>query len=86
MAAPTVKDELMKKIAEKRKQMILAAESNGFTSGDAVEYSQQLDVLLNKYQQIELEEENRTNGPFREFVMKMRRWSFQDAAVYQTQE
>ncbi|MFY4776794.1 Spo0E family sporulation regulatory protein-aspartic acid phosphatase [Metabacillus sp. RGM 3146] len=86
MADSIQKDELMKRIAEKRKLMINAAELNGYTSGEVVKYSQQLDMLLNKYQQIELEEKNKTNGPFRVFVTKMKSLTFQEPVVYQTAE
>ncbi|WP_203246394.1 Spo0E family sporulation regulatory protein-aspartic acid phosphatase [Sporosarcina beigongshangi] len=46
------KKVLSMKIRNKRKIMYLKAEQYGFTHPEVVAYSQDLDVLLNRYQKI----------------------------------
>ncbi|MBD1380373.1 aspartyl-phosphate phosphatase Spo0E family protein [Metabacillus arenae] len=75
------KEQLMTIINEKRKLMMESAETHGLTSSEVVRCSQDLDKLLNKYQQLLLEEEQRVYGPFQEFVTKMKSWTFKDKYV-----
>ncbi|WP_026688894.1 aspartyl-phosphate phosphatase Spo0E family protein [Alteribacter aurantiacus] len=42
--------DLKRYVEEKRQLMILSAKKNGLTSSETVKYSQELDELLNLYQ------------------------------------
>ncbi|WP_096439927.1 aspartyl-phosphate phosphatase Spo0E family protein [Alteribacter populi] len=44
--------DLKQYVEEKRQLMIRSASLNGFTSEETVRYSQELDELLNSYQQL----------------------------------
>lgn len=43
------KQELLLRIEQKRRELIQIAMRNGLNSAAAIEYSQELDVLLNEY-------------------------------------
>ncbi|OAS86701.1 MULTISPECIES: aspartyl-phosphate phosphatase Spo0E family protein [Metabacillus] len=73
-----LKAKLLETINNKRNEMIDTANRKGYTSDDVVKCSQELDMLLNKYQQIVLEEKERTTGPFHEFVHTMKKWTLTD--------
>ncbi|MDR0136972.1 aspartyl-phosphate phosphatase Spo0E family protein [Metabacillus idriensis] len=72
------KSQLLASIDSKRKEMIDTARTGGYTCESAVQCSQELDMLLNKYQQILFEEENRTNPPFLQFIESMKKWTARD--------
>ena len=78
MTSEVIKSELLVNIDAKRKEMIGVVEVEGYTSEKAIKCSQELDMYLNKYQQILFEEENNIDGPFLEFVKIMKEWTFQD--------
>jgi stage 0 sporulation regulatory protein len=78
MASKVLKSELIVNIEAKRKEMIEVAKVGGYTSEKAIKCSQELDMYLNKYLQVLLEEEKYTDGPFLEFVKTMKKWTFQD--------
>ncbi len=78
MASEVLKSELIVNIDAKRKEMIEAAEVEGYTSEKAIKYSQELDMYLNKYYQVLLEEENDNDGPFFQYVKTMKKWTFKD--------
>lgn len=78
MTIEVIKSELLVSIDAKRKEMIEVAEAGGFTSEKAIKCSQELDMYLNKYQQILFEEENNTDEPFLQFIKTMKKWTFQD--------
>ncbi|MBS2968557.1 aspartyl-phosphate phosphatase Spo0E family protein [Metabacillus sp. KIGAM252] len=69
------KEELITKINAKREEMISAAESKSYTSSEVVKYSQELDELLNQFQQLEWEE-HRTATPFSKLVTRVAKWGF----------
>jgi stage 0 sporulation regulatory protein len=71
-----LKAKLLETINNKRNEMIETANREGYTSETVVKCSQDLDMLLNKYQQILLEEKERTTGPFHDFVHTMKMWTF----------
>jgi stage 0 sporulation regulatory protein len=73
-----LKAKLLETINNKRNEMIDTAIRKGYTSDDVVKCSQELDMLLNKYQQIILEEKEITTGPFHEFVHTMKKWTLTD--------
>ncbi|UOK59293.1 MULTISPECIES: aspartyl-phosphate phosphatase Spo0E family protein [Metabacillus] len=72
------KSQLLASIDSKRKEMIDTARAGGYTCEGAVQCSQELDMLLNKYQQILFEEENKTNPPFLQFIESMKKWTARD--------
>lgn len=78
VTSEVLKSELNVNIDAKRKEMIEAAEVGGYTSEKAIKCSQELDMYLNKYHQVLLEEENNTDGHFLQFVKTMKKWNFQD--------
>ncbi|MFC0270535.1 aspartyl-phosphate phosphatase Spo0E family protein [Metabacillus herbersteinensis] len=87
MKPNSLKVELLESINEKRQEMISTAETNGYTNEAVVHCSQELDRLLNKYQQLLLEETYKTTtNPFQEFVNNMKKWTFRDRLVYQSAE
>ena len=87
MKSNSLKVELLETINEKRQEMISTAGSKGYTSEAVVRCSQELDMLLNKYQQVVLEETYKTTtNPFQEFVNNMKKWTFRDRFVYQSAE
>jgi len=77
-----MKLRLLELINHKRKEMIETANREGYTSELAVKCSQDLDVLLNEYQQILLDEKKPTRGPFTQFVPKMNMFSIQGTYSY----
>ncbi|MCQ6281210.1 aspartyl-phosphate phosphatase Spo0E family protein [Bacillus sp. EB600] len=78
MKIEVLKSELLAKIDATRKEMIKSAEVRGYASEKTVRCSQELDMFLNKYQQILFEEGNKTEGPFRQFVKTMKNLTFQE--------
>jgi stage 0 sporulation regulatory protein len=78
VTSEVLKSELIVSIDAKRKEMFEAAEVGGYTSEKAIKCSQELEMYLNKYHQVLLEEENNTDGPFLQFVKTMKKWTFQD--------
>lgn len=70
-----LKARLLETIDLKRKQMIEAANQEDYTSDNVVKYSQELDMLLNKYQKLILEENDRASGSFSEFVHTITKWT-----------
>lgn len=83
MKIEVLKSDLLAKIDAKRKEMIKSAEVRGYASEKTVRCSQELDTFLNKYQQILFEEENKTEGPFLQFVKPMKKFTFQDRKLLQ---
>ncbi|KKI93922.1 hypothetical protein WQ54_02445 [Bacillus sp. SA1-12] len=73
-----LKAKLLETINNKRQEMIETANTEGYTSDSAIKCSQDLDMLINKYQQILLEEKASTTGPFYEFVHTMKMWTLSD--------
>jgi stage 0 sporulation regulatory protein len=73
-----LKAKLLETINNKRDEMIDIANREGYTSDAVVKCSQELDMLLNKYQQIVLEEKEITTGPFHDFVHTMKNWTLTD--------
>ncbi|MDF0729053.1 aspartyl-phosphate phosphatase Spo0E family protein [Cytobacillus sp. S13-E01] len=68
MASVKVEDEekLLLYITLKREEMIKLATNTGFTSDETIKCSQDLDLLLNKYQRIKVLTKKRKN--FRQFM------------------
>ncbi|WP_282033354.1 aspartyl-phosphate phosphatase Spo0E family protein [Metabacillus indicus] len=75
MSTVSDKTQLLESIDTKRKEMMDSARAGGYTSSEAVKCSQELDMLLNQYQQIIFEEENRTTPPFMRFIHSMKKWT-----------
>ena len=46
------KEQLLMSIDEKRKQMVEAAQVEGYTGEKTIKYSQELDNLMNEYQHL----------------------------------
>ncbi|MGD6817497.1 aspartyl-phosphate phosphatase Spo0E family protein [Metabacillus sp. 84] len=69
------KDQLITEIDKKREEMIAAAESMSYTSCEVVRFSQELDELLNQFQQIEWAE-NESSTSLSKFVNRMASWRF----------
>nr|WP_277753206.1 aspartyl-phosphate phosphatase Spo0E family protein [Metabacillus mangrovi] len=68
--------ELISKIDAKREEMISAAGSKSYTSSEVVRYSQELDELLNQFQQMERWEKDEVQTSFSKLVTKVAGWSF----------
>jgi len=83
MKIEVLKSELLAKIDATRKEMIKSDEVRGYASEKTVRCSQELDMFLNKYQQILFEEENKTEGPFLQFVKTIKKLTFQDRKLLQ---
>ena len=54
---------LKRQIEVKRKQMIQSAHKNGFTSRETVQYSQELDKLMNIYRRLLYNDNNSVMKP-----------------------
>ena len=63
-----LKAKLLETINNRREEMIITANREGYTSESVIKCSQELDILLNKYQQILLEEEQQV-GRFQWFSL-----------------
>ncbi|AZB42536.1 aspartyl-phosphate phosphatase Spo0E family protein [Bacillus sp. FJAT-42376] len=74
MIEPLQKEELILKINKKREEMISAAGSKSYTSNEVVKYSQELDELLNQFQ--EMEWGHRSATPFTKLVTRVATWGF----------
>ncbi|PLR69398.1 MULTISPECIES: aspartyl-phosphate phosphatase Spo0E family protein [Bacillaceae] len=81
MTTEVSKSQLLASIDLKRKEMIDTAKTGGYTSVGAVQCSQELDMLLNKYQQLLFEEENKTNPAFLQFIESMKKWTAGDGLI-----
>ncbi|WP_273131246.1 aspartyl-phosphate phosphatase Spo0E family protein [Metabacillus sp. HB246100] len=66
-----LKTKLLEKINLKREEMIETATREGYTSETAVKCSQDLDMLLNEYQQMIIDEEKPTK-PLYQFMNQMK--------------
>ena len=65
--------------------MIITANKEGFTSEIVIKCSQELDILLNKYQQLLIEEEQQV-GRFQELVFSINMWAHTDSYLEQILE
>lgn len=72
------KTKLLETINSKRQEMIETANREGYTSEIAVKCSQDLDLLLNEYQQILIEEKKPAPRPLKEFVHSMKLLTYKD--------
>ncbi|MRX73850.1 Spo0E family sporulation regulatory protein-aspartic acid phosphatase [Bacillus lacus] len=73
------KENLLEMIYEKRQEMIKTASIEGYSSIETVKYSQELDELLNRYQQLQLAEAGSiAAAPFQKFVLRMKKWSYSE--------
>jgi stage 0 sporulation regulatory protein len=61
-------ESLLIEIVQKRQKMMLVAQEKGFTSDEAIKCSQELDELLNIYQQVLAEREEQKG--FFSFLVK----------------
>ncbi|MGE6631138.1 aspartyl-phosphate phosphatase Spo0E family protein [Bacillus sp. NPDC077027] len=66
-----IKEQLMVSIDEKRKQMVEAAQVEGYTGKTTIKYSQELDNLMNEYQHL-LFHEDQSVASFHEIVYQVR--------------
>ncbi len=82
MDTDRMKKSLLELIDNKREEMIETANREGYTSEVAVRCSQDLDLLLNEYQQMLIDEKKPKRGPFQHFVPKMKMFSLQDTYSY----
>ena len=82
MNTDRMKKGLLELINHKREEMIITANKEGYTSEVAVKCSQDLDKLLNEYQQILLDEKKPKRGSLQHFVPKMKMFSLQDTYSY----
>ncbi|WP_170007266.1 aspartyl-phosphate phosphatase Spo0E family protein [Bacillus fonticola] len=56
------KYEMLRKIEQKRSELIRVASRNGLNSSLAIQYSQELDALLNQYDQQDLKKDRTLNA------------------------
>lgn len=63
------KEQLLMSIDEKRKQMVEAAQVEGYTGEKTIKYSQELDNLMNEYQHL-LCHEKQSAPPFMILCLK----------------
>lgn len=63
------KEQLLMSIDEKRKQMVEAAQAEGYTGETTIKYSQELDNLMNEYQHL-LFMRNNLPAPFMILYLK----------------
>lgn len=70
-----LKAKLLETINDKREEMIEIANREGFTSEIVIKCSQDLDMLLNKYQYLLLNENEKAAGPFYELIRTMESWT-----------
>lgn len=73
-----LKAKLLEKINNRREEMIIVANREGYTSENALKCSQELDILLNKYQQLLLEEEQLV-GRFQGLAFSINMWAHTDS-------
>ncbi|MDM5297665.1 aspartyl-phosphate phosphatase Spo0E family protein [Bacillus pumilus] len=64
------KEQLLLSIDEKRKQMVEAAQVEGYTGETTIKYSQELDNLMNEYQHL-LFHEKQSVASFHDIVCHM---------------
>ncbi|MFS0654366.1 Spo0E family sporulation regulatory protein-aspartic acid phosphatase [Bacillus sp. 179-C3.3 HS] len=64
------KEQLLMSIDEKRKQMVEAAQVEGYTAEMTIKYSQELDNLMNEYQYL-LSHEQQAVTSFHDIVSQM---------------
>ncbi|APT49305.1 transcriptional regulator [Bacillus safensis] len=64
------KEQLLMSIDEKRKQMVEAAQVEGYTGEMTIKYSQELDNLMNEYQHL-LFHEKQSAPSFHDLVSQM---------------
>ncbi|GLF92416.1 aspartyl-phosphate phosphatase Spo0E [Bacillus safensis] len=64
------KEQLLMSIDEKRKQMVEAAQEEGYTGETTIKYSQELDNLMNEYQHL-LFHEKQSAPSFHDLVSQM---------------
>ena len=64
------KEQLLMSIDEKRKQMVEAAQVEGYTGVTTIKYSQELDNLMNEYQHL-LFHEKQSAPSFHDLVSQM---------------
>lgn len=77
-----LKAKLLEKINDKREEMIEIAIKEGYTSEMAVNCSQDLDMLLNEYQLILIEEKAMAARPLYDLVHSMKMWNIGDSVHY----
>ncbi|MFV2045964.1 MULTISPECIES: aspartyl-phosphate phosphatase Spo0E family protein [Metabacillus] len=78
----SLKTKLLETINIKRKEMIETATKEGYTSELAVQCSQDLDLLLNEYQQMLIEEKKPKVAPFQDLVHSMKLFTYTDRYSY----
>lgn len=78
----SIKTKLLETINIKRKEMIETANKEGYTSELAVQCSQDLDLLLNEYQQMLIEEKKPKVVPFHDLVHSMKLFTYADRYSY----
>ncbi len=64
------KEQLLMSIDEKRKQMVEAAQVEGYTGETTIKYSQELDNLMNEYQHLLFHEKHSVTS-FHDLVSQM---------------
>ncbi|TXC91537.1 aspartyl-phosphate phosphatase Spo0E family protein [Metabacillus litoralis] len=78
-----MKTKLLEKIDHKRHEMIETANKEGYTSETAVKCSQDLDLLINEYQLLLIEEKKSSaTRPLYQFVNSMKMIAFNDRFSY----
>lgn len=80
-----LKTKLLETINNRREEMIITANREGYTSESVIKCSQELDILLNKYQQLLLEEEQQA-GRFQGSVFSINMWAYTDSYFEQILE
>jgi stage 0 sporulation regulatory protein len=80
-----LKTKLLETINNRREEMIITANKEGYTSESVIKCSQELDILLNKYQQLMLEEEQQV-GRFQGLVFSINMWAHTDSYFEQILE
>ncbi|WP_226668463.1 aspartyl-phosphate phosphatase Spo0E family protein [Metabacillus litoralis] len=77
------KTKLLDAIDDKRQEMIETANREGYTSETAVNCSQDLDLLINEYQLLLIEEKKYSNtSPISNFVHSMKMIAYKDRFSY----